>query len=183
MWTPLTLPTRLPPLKTNQLNQISVGGTAIPDYTSNGAGSVEATLDVEMAHAMAPGATIDVYEGADNLYSTIEEALNEAIVQHTANVLSMGWGSPGSYYYGYLLPQSFLATMDAIFAQGAAEGMTLVAASGDSGKWSSIDINNNFNPPTASVQYPASDPYITGVGGTDLSITLRRRLQRGNCLE
>ena len=97
-----------------------------------------------MAHALAPGAAINVYEGADGYYSTIEEALNEAIVQHEANVLSMGWGSSEcSYYYGNL-PQAFLATMDAIFAQGAAEGMTLLAASGDSGEWSEEDIAYNL---------------------------------------
>ena len=157
------------------INQIGVGGTPAIDYTN---GSLEATLDVEMAHALAPGATIDVYEGTDDYYSTIEETLNEAIVQHEANVLSMGWGSPEYSYYDGYLPQAFLATMDAIFAQGAAEGMTMLAASGDSGEWSEDDIDYNLANNQApalntvmSVEYPASDPYVTGVGGTDLSIT------------
>jgi kumamolisin len=162
----------------NQIvNQIGVGGVPGTDYSTASSGSSEATLDVEMAHAIAPGARIDVYEGVDDDYSTLEETVNETIVQHNSNVLSMGWGSPeNSNDPAYKsLPTAFLATFDAIFAQGAAEGMTMLAASGDSGKWSLNDLdstNSTYSAnPALTVDYPASDPYVTGVGGTDLSIT------------
>lgn|GEM_PF-1553757 len=170
----------LPATTANQVNQIvsqiGVGGAPGTDYSDSSSGSSEATLDVEMAHALAPGAGINVYEGVDDDYSTLEETVNEAIVQHNSNVLSMGWGSPENSNdpaYG-ALPTAFLATFDAIFAQGAAEGMTMLAASGDSGKWSGNDLdspNSTYSSnPALTVDYPASDPYVTGVGGTDLSI-------------
>jgi len=52
-----------------------------------------------------------------------------------------------------------LQTLDAIFKQGAAQGIAMYAASGDSG---AFDCNNT----NLAVDSPAGDPFITGVGGT-----------------
>lgn len=54
--------------------------------------------------------------------------------------------------------------MDAVFKVGAAQGLGFHAASGDSG---SDDAGDGGT----SVDYPASDPYVTGVGGTKLTVT------------
>ncbi|MDA8064188.1 MAG: S-layer homology domain-containing protein [Thermaerobacter sp.] len=137
-------------------DQIGVGGTPSVDF--NG-GSGEATLDVEMVHSLAPGAAVNVYEAVNNSSAYLEEAVNEAVVQHAANVLSMSWGATDAN-----LPQAYRSTMDALFAQGAAEGMTLLASSGDNGAYGSGGT-------TVTPQFPASDPYVTGVGATVLNPT------------
>src|SRR5438094_709937 len=56
-----------------------------------------------------------------------------------------------------------LQTLDTIFKQGAAQGISFFAASGDSGAYDCSDTN-------LAVDSPASDPYITGVGGTNLKL-------------
>ncbi len=57
-----------------------------------------------------------------------------------------------------------LQTLDGIFKQGAAQGISLFAASGDSGAYDCNDSN-------LAVDSPAGDPYIIGVGGTNLQTT------------
>jgi kumamolisin len=56
-----------------------------------------------------------------------------------------------------------LQTLDTIFKQGAAQGISFFAASGDSGAYDCNDTN-------LAVDSPASDPYVTGVGGTNLQL-------------
>src|SRR5579859_3363885 len=56
-----------------------------------------------------------------------------------------------------------LQTLDNIFKQAAAQGISFFAASGDAGAYDCGDSN-------PAVDSPASDPYVTGVGGTSLQL-------------
>ncbi|MDA8145520.1 MAG: G1 family endopeptidase, partial [Thermaerobacter sp.] len=136
------------------INQYPVAGTPVVHFKD---ATPEADIDAEWAHTIAPAATINIYEAANSGFAQLEEALNEAVVQHAANVLNMSWGAPED-----LMPVSILGSYDAVMAQGAAEGMTLVAAAGDNGAYT--DGTN------LSVSYPASDPYVLAAGGTTLQI-------------
>jgi subtilase family serine protease len=107
--------------------------------------AVEETLDVEWAHAIAPGANIDVVEVSpgttggqqfDNVVAAIHTASQTAGV----SVVSMSWG------YGEFSGET---SYDSSFTTA---GVTFVASSGDTG----------------TVEWPASSPDVLAVGGTSL---------------
>jgi subtilase family serine protease len=104
--------------------------------------AVETSLDVEWAHAMAPGADILLVESSDSQLASLLGAVDTA-VRAGAHVVSMSWGLPES--------QSELS-LDSHFA---AKGVTFTASSGDNG---------------VDTQYPAASPYVVGVGGTRLDL-------------
>ena len=105
----------------------------------------ETTLDVEWAHAIAPGATILLVVAANSSYSDLLGAVDYA-VSHGANVVSMSWGGSESS------AETGKTGYDSHFD---VPGVTFVASSGDSG---------------AGVEYPAASPYVVGVGGTTLTL-------------
>ncbi len=122
---------------------------------SAGQGAIEAELDIEVAAGIAPHANQIVYEGP-NTTQGLNDTYNKIVTDNKAQVVSTSWGlcegSSGS---------AELQTLDTIFKQGAAQGMSFLAASGDSGAYDCQDSN-------LGVDSPASDPYVTGVGATNL---------------
>ncbi|MCL4328455.1 MAG: S53 family peptidase [Candidatus Thermoplasmatota archaeon] len=126
--------------------------------SKNAGWALETSLDVEWAHAMAPGATILLIEtpSASNTY-LINDAVPYA-VQHGANVISMSWGEAESS-----MSSSSLASAHTYFANAASAGAILVGASGDNG------ANDGTSSPT--VDYPSADPAVVGAGGTSLIIS------------
>ncbi len=127
--------------------------------------AAEPTLDVEWSTAMANSfgsasntAKVYMYEGANNYYSTLLNAVNRALSDGLARVLSMSWGAAE----GYDTPDSYMNSFHNVFNQMIGEGWSLVAASGDGGATTGCH-------PTDYVSYPASDPDVTAVGGTSLS--------------
>jgi kumamolisin len=121
-----------------------------------GGGAGEVTLDIELMLAVAPGASkIIVYEGPNNdqgILDTYAKIANE----NRAKSVSTSWGlsEDGS-------SSSFLQAENAIFKQMAAQGQSIFAAAGDDGA--------NDNGSSLSVDDPGSQPYVVGVGGTNLS--------------
>jgi hypothetical protein len=115
------------------------GFTGIP---AAGADDGEETLDIDMAMAMAPGATILVYEGNSAI-----DIFNRMATDNRARQMSCS--------FGFYPPPS---SMDNVFMQFAAQGQNLFVASGDSGAYS-----------TNLIFAPADDPNITAVGGTSLT--------------
>ncbi|MGC8543474.1 MAG: S53 family peptidase [Vulcanisaeta sp.] len=122
--------------------------------------SGETALDVEYAHTMAPGANILLVvspTSGDDLFTDIEYVVNNSL----ANFVSLSWG----VYEDWMYPcfTNFLYAYDEIFMQAAAEGIGVFAGSGD---WGAFDVF--IIPFEPSTFYPASDPWVTGVGGTKL---------------
>ena len=130
-------------------------------------GRVEATLDVEMIHAIAPGARLLVYNGpgastgTDN--SGMDDTYARIINDNQAQVLSTSWGQCEPEQMADAPPDMTL--LHDLFEQASAQGMTVLAASGDSGSGDCAAASSN-----PSVDYPASDPAVLGVGGTTLSL-------------
>ncbi|MEW2521450.1 S53 family peptidase [Actinacidiphila alni] len=122
-----------------------------------GGGQVEVELDIEVLNAIAPAAKITVFEGPNSDAGEVDTY--QAIVDSGIPVTSISWGLAETER-----TSSNISAVDAVFQQGAAEGLSFFAASGDSG---SDDAGNGGT----SVDYPASDPYVTGVGGTTLTVT------------
>ncbi|HLG74401.1 MAG TPA: protease pro-enzyme activation domain-containing protein, partial [Chloroflexota bacterium] len=138
---------------------ISVVHDGTPQGCSTSGGDVETTLDVEWSSALAPGAAVKVFEGADPCDSNFEAAIYDATHDSSVTAISISWGEceleAGS---------SVLQTIDSYLAYGAATGKSIFVASGDSG---SADCSGG----ALGVDFPASSPNVTGVGGTSLSLT------------
>ncbi|MGH9097029.1 MAG: hypothetical protein ACRDWB_06365, partial [Acidimicrobiales bacterium] len=145
-------------------------GDLMTDVTTTlvdgGAGAVpasgEAALDIETVTGLAPQASINVYEAPNSGIGPFD-AYRQIAEDDRAQVVSTSWG--------LCEPSLGLATAlseELVFEQMAAQGQSLLAATGDSG---SEDCHRP-GPPTNSflaVDDPASDPFVTGVGGTDLT--------------
>lgn len=132
----------------------SSGGNSGP-----GSGRIETSLDVERSGAMAPGANLLVYE-APNTNQGFIDLFNTVVAQDKAQVMSCSWGADE-----LLMTPSYDRQINQIFMEGAAQGQSLFSASGDSGAFDA------YPPiPVPSVDFPASSPYITAVGGTTLPI-------------
>src|SRR5204862_111738 len=127
-----------------QLIQVvqTVGGR---DPKVNGGWAGETALDVEWAHAVAPGATIMLVETWDSSYTNLLAGVDYAS-QHGAAVVSMSWGS-----------SEFSAETSAAYdGHFTTPGVTYVASSGDNG---------------APTSWPAISPNVVAVGGTTLTTT------------
>ncbi|MDH6125444.1 S53 family peptidase [Kitasatospora sp. GP82] len=131
---------------------VSAGGG-----TTDLSGQGEVELDIEVVHALAPGANVKVYEAPNS--DTGEVSLYSKLVSDNVPVISISWG----IYEAGETPSNRVA-VDADFKEAAAQGQSVYAASGDSG---SDDAGNGG----VSVDFPAADPYVTGTGGTTLSTT------------
>ncbi len=131
--------------------------------------SGEETLDTEWSSSIAPQANVRVYatqslsfsdidEGYAQVYSDVINSPSLAI-----NQMSMSFGA-AEYY----VSASQLATDDQYFAELAAAGVTIFASSGDVGATPTSSENpggHHLTPET-----PSSDPNVTGVGGTSLTV-------------
>ncbi|WP_176053986.1 S53 family peptidase [Paraburkholderia caribensis] len=118
----------------------------------------EVTLDVEIAGAIAPGATIAVYFTTNSDAGFID-AVSRAVHDKTnkPSVISISWGAPESVWTA----QSMNAFND-VLQSAAAVGVTVCAASGDSGSGDGVGDGGDH------VDFPASSPYVLACGGTSL---------------
>ncbi len=135
-------------------------GTATVDGggTVNAGGTAEADLDIEQAATQAPGASLLSYEGP-NTGAGAYDTWSEIVQADAAQVVSTSWGACELVGSG---------TYTGLFEQAAAQGQTILAASGDSGSEDCFRSLASTDPSSTSeqVDYPASDPWVTAVGGT-----------------
>jgi kumamolisin len=117
---------------------------------------IEVTLDIDVAAAVAQGATIALYF-APNTEQGWVDALTTVLADTTNNpsVLSISWGKDEASWTPSLRYKIQLA-----FQSAAAQGVTVFVAAGDLGS------DDGVNDGKAHVQYPASDPWVTACGGT-----------------
>jgi subtilase family serine protease len=143
----------------------------VPTIIHNGADAgfqddqSENTLDVEMAGAAAPGATITLVVSAPTSTDYgFDLSMQYIVSKQTADIMSasygiceLGLGSSGNAFY------------NGIFQQGATEGISIFISSGDQG---SAGCDGHQTTPDGiglAVNGLASSPYVTGVGGTDFT--------------
>jgi subtilase family serine protease len=120
----------------------------------------EITLDVEWAHAIAPGANITLVLGKDNSDEALVSALNYAIDNDLGDVVSMSFGEADT-----CLGPELTAAWHQAFVNATKKGITLFASSGDQGAALPSCDNTTWLKVTSS---PASDPLVVAVGGTEL---------------
>jgi subtilase family serine protease len=114
------------------------GGTRYP--RSNSGWALEISLDIQWAHAVAPGAKILLVEASSNSFTNLLAA--EDYAKTHANYVSNSWG--GSEFSGE-------TNYDAHFVQ---PGVSVFVSAGDSG---------------LPAQYPSTSPNVISVGGTTLN--------------
>ena len=119
----------------------------------------EESTDVEWAHAIAPGANLVLVEAKTGDDADIMSAIKYAIDNNLGDVISMSFSDGES-----CSSPEFLADQHAAFEKAVAKGITLVAASGNTGGFQQCADGSVV----AAVASPASDPLVTAVGGTDL---------------
>ena len=110
---------------------------------ANSGWALETSLDVQWAHAIAPGARIVVVVAKSASISNLLGAVDYAVKNLGAKQVSMSWGAAEF---------STEAKYDTYFNKA---GVTFFASSGDSG---------------AGVIWPAASPYVVAVGGTTLQL-------------
>jgi subtilase family serine protease len=128
----------------------------------------ESDIDLEWSSAIAPGADIFfVYTGSNTNYGAFD-ALQFAVDENIAPIISSSYGECEAYLGR--------ASLETTFQQATAQGQTIISASGDDGS-TDCYLGDNVTNPTQAVQqalavdYPASSPYVTGAGGTEVSQT------------
>jgi len=120
----------------------------------------EIDLDVQVSHAMAPGANIILYAANGEL--PLSAAVAAIVQDGKANVVSQSFGLPEWEYYeagpeGYLFNSVFT---DDYYMLGSAMGMSFLASTGDGG-------GSGFSAgPEGGAEYPSTSPYVTALGGT-----------------
>jgi subtilase family serine protease len=124
---------------------------------------VEQTLDVESVHAVAPSANV-IYSGASDCQAGPDLALSKILDQGLATIVSNSYGGVGEYQGTGADGAAYMAGEENIEIQAAGEGIGLYFASGDDG-------DESVNLPYRSVDFPASSPWVTAVGGTAVGLS------------
>lgn len=125
--------------------------------------AIETSLDVEYAHAMAPGAAIVLAVAASDDTRDLRQVQQEVIPQYPGSVVSVSFGIDEALLFGGE-PQT-PAALDQLYLAHVQTGGTIVAASGDLGATGSLPFIPGA-PITPSANYPASSPFVLSVGGT-----------------
>jgi subtilase family serine protease len=132
----------------------------------------ETTLDVEWAHAIAPGANIvlltspvDETEGVEGMPEFLQ--LEEYALYHgLGQVISQSWGATENTLFTPA-GREVLNGFTNFYLRAASEGITVLASAGDTGS-ANAEIDGTTFYPTPTVIFPASSPLVTAVGGTSL---------------
>ncbi|MGH3001927.1 MAG: S53 family peptidase [Gaiellaceae bacterium] len=119
--------------------------------------AIETALDVEWAHAIAPGAAIVLAEAPSSSGNAINSTEAKVVSRYPGSILSQSFGINENAINGKGNNIQFKQA-DRNYQQFAGMGITVLASAGDTGASAGTTAN------TAS--YPASDPWVTGVGGT-----------------
>jgi len=149
------------------------GTSSSPGQEDKSAWALEVALDVETAHSIAPGANILLVTTptAETLgvqgFPTMMNAEQYVVDHHLANVISQSFAS-GEDAFG---SAQSLQNLRHAFISAAQNGVTVLGSSGDSGSSTASKQpvgQGGATNPNPGVEWPASDPLVTGVGGTYL---------------
>ena len=131
----------------------------------------ETDLDVEYAHAIAPGASILLVETPTSEdegttgFPQIVTAEKFVISHHLGGVISQSFSATEQTF----ATKASLLNLRGAYTAARAAGVTVLAASGDSGAADvRFDGSTFYLKPVTS--WPDSDPFVTGVGGTQLHL-------------
>ncbi|HET9848444.1 MAG TPA: S53 family peptidase [Candidatus Dormibacteraeota bacterium] len=163
--------------KFSELQQGNTSTNPLPGKNSTGqedrsAWALEVSLDVEWSHAMAPKANILLVTTptAETLgvqgFPDFFKAEQDVIDQHLGSVISQSFGSAEEAFGS----TASLENLRFAFKDALANHVTVFASSGDGGTANIIKtpVKSPTLIPYPTVGFPASDPLVTAVGGTNL---------------
>jgi subtilase family serine protease len=146
--------------------KVDGGPTAAPDM-STGVG-LESALDIETVVGLAPGASVKVYQGPDNpTTAQYLDVFHRMVTDDSVQVISTSWGICEADLQAN--DPTFISSEATLFAAAAAQGQTVLAASGDSGSTGCYPGTTTPNSALV-VDDPASQPNVTAVGGTRMTL-------------
>jgi len=140
------------------IKAVSVGKARNKPTGNPDGDDAEVMLDIEVAGAVAPGATILVYFAPNTnrgFFRCINGIINDNL--HKPTILSISWGGAEATW-----TSADMTSFDQAFQAAAAMGISVFSAAGDNG---STDGEQGS---AAQVDFPASSPYNTACGGTRL---------------
>jgi kumamolisin len=146
--------------------------TAVGDGAPLGDGQDETELDIEMVQAVAPDAHVIVYEAPNGRVGMLS-LWNQIVSDNRAQVISSSWGEAE-----ITVSSATMHALNQTFEEAAAQGQSVFVASGDAGAYDGLrDLQLGHLSGRSSahkakrkliVDFPASDPWVTAVGGTTL---------------
>jgi kumamolisin len=144
------------------INAVKVSGPGEPDAAS--ADDRDGlSMMLQVLSALVPKARLTAYLTAPTERGCVEALLAAVHAAKAHDVICLGWGMAEERFTG-----PTIRTMDSIFRDAAALGITVCAAAGDSG--SAMERGSDL----AGVQFPAASPYVLACGGTTLRLGLVR---------
>lgn len=151
---------------TDRITTVNVDGG--PGAPSEAVGSDETTLDMEQSGALAPDASVRVYQ-SPNTDSGFVDAFYQAASENVADSVSASWGESESIIKAFtsigLEDPNYTASFDQAFLELAAQGQSTFLSSGDSGAYpASRDLGSTDR----TAGNPDDSPWVTSSGGTTL---------------
>ncbi len=130
---------------------------------------VETDLDVQWAHAMAPGANIVVAVAKTDDTQNVAQLLREVVPKYPGAIVTQSFGADET---GPASDPTFSSTFSPLYLDVLRRGGSVLAAAGDFGasndtERESLDFPDLHITPSAMAAYPASDPLVLAVGGTE----------------
>jgi subtilase family serine protease len=152
--------TGLPAITSSNFQIVYPDGVPTPWYLQNVADwDTEADLDIEWAHAIAPGANIVLLITPTQDWSELEYAIQYAQEHKLGNVISNSYGYP-ELAWGEVTLKGF----NQVLKKAAAEGIAVNFSSGDYGD------EGTGSPDGGGALFPATSQYVTAVGGTSIGL-------------
>jgi subtilase family serine protease len=121
----------------------------------------ETSLDVEWAHAMAPGATINLVVARTSNDVDLYKALAYAVRHELGDIISLSFGENE-----HCIDPRLRSAEHRTFKEAVGKGISVLVATGDYG---SVQMSCSDGSYQQAVSYPAADPLVTAVGGTALT--------------
>jgi len=134
----------------------------------------EESLDVEVAHGLAPDAKLTYVAAADCTDPSLLDALTKIVDHHLADVVSNSWGEAEDQTTG-----GAMAEYNQVFEMGAIEGIGFNFSAGDCGYEDPANSCGSARDGSDKIQvdWPTSSPWVTSVGGTSLAVSRSRSYQ------
>jgi subtilase family serine protease len=150
-------------LAANTVQVVLVPGSRDPGVVQGDI--TEADLDLEWAGAVARNASLVFVNSGNGVFDSLQYSID----QNLAPVISISYGDCEQHF-----SSSEVSTLTALLQQANAQGITVAAASGDSGAADcDFPITSTQVVQSAThglaVDLPASSPNVTGVGGTQFN--------------
>ena len=158
------------PVAAGRYTEVPVDG-ADPTHTDGAGGDQEVALDQEALLSSAPYANQRVYfapNGTSGFWDAIHQVGSDAATYRTA-ALTISWG--GCEFVDKVNPgpdRTFYSAMNQALKYAVAAGVTVFAATGDSGSTDCLGQISGSAQWDPAVDFPASSPYAVAVGGTNL---------------